>query len=131
MKIFIILSIFLILVQLSCQQKVTVEDNKQISFVAPMNTERMRLFDDNWRFAKTGNEEAISPDFDDQSWRVLDLPHDWSIEDLPEGEGVIGPFSKESPGGISTGFTMGETGFYRKTFTTFEKDKSKIFTILF
>ncbi|WP_159523067.1 glycoside hydrolase family 2 TIM barrel-domain containing protein [Sunxiuqinia indica] len=131
MKTIPTLSILLILVQLSCQQKVAVEDNKQISFVAPTNTERMRLFDDNWRFAKTSNEDAISPDFDDQSWRVLDLPHDWSIEDLPEGEGVIGPFSKNSPGGVSTGFTIGGTGFYRKTFSVSPKDQGKIFTIYF
>lgn len=77
------------------------------------------------------NDDAVSPDFDDQHWRHVDLPHDWSIEDLPEGEGLVGPFSKETPGGISTGFTIGGTGFYRKTFTTSAEDEGNIFSVYF
>ncbi len=115
----------------SLQPSSTAQQSTQAAFVAPENTERMRIFDDGWRFSKTDNEDAASPDFDDQNWRLVDLPHDWSIEDLPEGEGLIGPFSKESPGGISTGFTIGGIGFYRKTFTTSEDDKGKVFSIYF
>ena len=35
--------------------------------------------------------------FDDSGWRRLDLPHDYSIEDLPQIEGVkqVGPFSEQ------------------------------------
>ena len=49
----------------------------------------------------------------------MDLPHDWSIENLPDqktGE-VVGPFSKESIGTTATGYTIGGTAWYRKTFT--------------
>jgi beta-galactosidase len=43
-------------------------------------------FDADWRFHRgdaTGAEQAA---FDDSGWRVLDMPHDWSIEDLPPVE---------------------------------------------
>lgn len=40
-------------------------------------------FDSDWRFWRGDVPDAQQPKFDDSSWRVLDLPHDWSIEDLP------------------------------------------------
>ncbi|BDI29256.1 beta-galactosidase [Capsulimonas corticalis] len=44
---------------------------------------RVRSFDDHWRFQRGDAAGADSPGFHDASWRVVDLPHDWSIEDLP------------------------------------------------
>ena len=64
-------------------------------------------FDENWRFLKDNPQGAEIPGFDDSGWRTLDLPHDWSIEDLPNQDGVnvVGPFSKTSPGKMGTGYT--------------------------
>lgn len=39
--------------------------------------------DENWRFRLGDPAGAQAREFDDSDWRVLDLPHDWSIEDLP------------------------------------------------
>jgi beta-galactosidase len=39
-----------------------------------------------WRFSRGHAEGAEQPGFDDSRWRRLDLPHDWSIEDLPPRE---------------------------------------------
>ena len=47
------------------------------------------LFDFGWRFYRGGAQSAETPSFDDTSWRTVDLPHDWSIEDLP---GTRSPF---------------------------------------
>jgi beta-galactosidase len=44
---------------------------------------RKRLFDSDWRFLRGDAPGAENPVFDDSHWRRLDLPHDWSIEDLP------------------------------------------------
>ena len=44
---------------------------------------RDRSFDNDWRFLQGDIPGAEAPAFDDSSWRKLDLPHDWSIEDLP------------------------------------------------
>lgn len=40
-------------------------------------------FDAAWKFQLGDVAGASNPDFDDRSWRSLDLPHDWQIEDLP------------------------------------------------
>jgi beta-galactosidase len=79
--------------------------------------ERSRDFDAGWRFFRGDAAGAERAGFDDSRWRALDLPHDWSIEDLPEQAGAVGPFTKESPGATSTGYVLGGTGWYRKHFT--------------
>jgi len=108
---------------------------------APAKLNRENNFDLNWRFLKADAPGAEAPAFNDSSWRTVDLPHDWSIEDLSpatanppspvtsptnsatgRGRGranfpVVGPFSPESPGGTATGYTLGGTGWYRKHFT--------------
>ena len=61
------------------------------------SNDRVRDFDADWHLYKDSVAGAEQPAaFDDSKWRVLDLPHDWTIEDLPEqipGK-TIGPFSK-------------------------------------
>ena len=69
-------------------------------------------FDRDWRFHLGGEPFAFSGewvgrDFDDSSWRLLDVPHDWSIE-LPR--------DPESPGGTEGGFFIDGVGWYRKRF---------------
>ena len=74
-----------------------------------------------WRFWRGDGVGFERPDFDDGSWRGVDVPHDWSIEDLPEQSAaqkaeVVGPFSRKAIGGTATGFTVGGTAWYRKRF---------------
>jgi len=88
-------------------------------------------FNDGWRFHRGDASGADASAFDDSAWRTLDVPHDWSIEDLPpesdEGQGAIwsegtnalrvGPFDAyESEGQTATGWTVGGVGWYRKSF---------------
>src|SRR5690242_1905988 len=86
------------------------------------------LFDADWRFHRGGAQGAESPDFDDSGWRRLDLPHDWSIEDLP---GTRSPFDPEAISQVSGGFTTGGTGWYRKSFNVPAEDKGKRIVIQF
>lgn len=72
------------------------------------------LFDFDWRFHRGGAESAEKTSFDDEQWRKIDLPHDWSIEDLP---GTHSPFDRDAVSQVSGGFTTGGTGWYRKNFT--------------
>lgn len=44
------------------------------------------LFDDDWRFHLGDCSGGERDTFDDTSWRKIDLPHDWSVEDLPPNE---------------------------------------------
>ena len=86
------------------------------------------LFDSDWKFHRGGAQYAEQPGFDDSSWRKLDLPHDWSIEDLP---GTTSPFNRDAISQVSGGFTTGGTGWYRKTFAIPEEQKNKRIVILF
>lgn len=89
---------------------------------------RTRLFDSDWRFVKADPAGAEAVSFDDSHWRALDLPHDWSIEDLPlpDGDSVVGPFSKNAVGKMGTGYTVGGTAWYRKHFTIDKADEGKV-----
>ena len=40
-------------------------------------------FDDGWLFLRGDAAGAHESGFDASAWRKVDLPHDWSIEDLP------------------------------------------------
>ncbi len=97
-------------------------------------SERDRLFNNGWKFIRDSIPGAEQPGFDDSKWMTVDLPHDYSIMNLPgkEGPDQIGPFSKKSPGnGNSTGQVIGGTGWYRKSFTLDKADEGKTVIINF
>ncbi|MGC4102811.1 beta-galactosidase GalA [Ferruginibacter sp.] len=79
-------------------------------------------------FAKAAyGDGAAAKDFDDRSWRKLNLPHDWAVEL---------PFDKTAS--LSHGFkTVGRNfpntsvGWYRKTFTIPKTDEGKKISIAF
>jgi len=84
-------------------------------------------FDDSWKFFRGDAAGAETIPFNDKSWRRVDLPHDWSIEDLPnQSDTVIGPFSKNSIGNTATGYTVGGTGWYRKHFNFVKAGQKKV-----
>ncbi|WP_258136603.1 beta-galactosidase GalB [Mucilaginibacter phenanthrenivorans] len=79
-------------------------------------------FDKGWHFHLgdvTGGEKAS---LNDASWRVLNLPHDWSIE---------GKFSKDNPATPEGGALPGGLGWYRKIFTVPAASKGKLVYIDF
>ena len=96
---------------------------------SPGNTsERDRLFNTGWKFIRDSVAGAEQPGFNDSKWMAVDLPHDYSIMDLPgeDGPDQTGPFSRKSPGnGNSTGHVLGGTGWYRKSFTIDKADEGK------
>jgi len=90
-------------------------------------------FNENWKFIRyfnSSDETAAAerepsglqlPSFSDNTWRTLDLPHDWAIE---------GPFSDTLEN--NTGLLPWKgIGWYRKHFTVNESDKNKRFYIDF
>ena len=101
----------------------------------PATDSRVRNFDAEWRFLRGDAPAAEAPEFDDTAWRVLDVPHDWSIEDAPPpaapGFAAVGPFSPASAGGPSTGHTLGGTGWYRKHFKLDPASEGKLTSVMF
>ncbi|MEO6716109.1 MAG: glycoside hydrolase family 2 TIM barrel-domain containing protein [Novosphingobium sp.] len=79
---------------------------------------RDQPFNTKWRFLRGEAQGLERPGFDDRNWRVVDLPHDWSIEDVPDGTppDQLGPFDKNAAGRTATGFAVGGEGWYRKHF---------------
>jgi len=84
--------------------------------------------DNNWNFLLGAAQGAEVAGFNDSSWRKIDLPHDWSIEDL---KGTNSPFNKNAISQVSGGFTTGGTGWYRKKFLIPSEDKGKKIFIQF
>jgi beta-galactosidase len=66
---------------------------------------------DGWKFHLGDEPGAERAGFDDQGWRSVSIPHDWSIEDRP---GQTHPFDKDSAGKYSEGYTVGGIGWYRR-----------------
>jgi hypothetical protein len=78
--------------------------------------------DDGWRFYQGDPQDANSPDFDDRQWRMIDLPHDWSIE---------GTVDEKAPAGGAGGYLPTGTGWYRKHFKATRSDLKMHNLILF
>jgi beta-galactosidase len=84
------------------------------------NSERERLsLDFNWKFQLGDQNSAEKISFDDSNWRILDLPHNWSIE---------GKYDENEPTGSSGGYLPTGIGWYRRSIEISENDlKKKIF----
>jgi len=79
-------------------------------------------FDKDWHFHLGDVSGAEQTGTSDAGWRVLNLPHDWSIE---------GKFSKDNPASPEGGALPGGIGWYRKTFTVPASSKNKLVYIDF
>jgi beta-galactosidase len=90
-------------------------------------------FNKNWLFLRDSVAGAEQSQYNDVNWRSVNLPHDWSIEDLPnqKPDTVSGPFYRNSIGQSATGFTVGETGWYRKKFVTERSFQNRLVSIHF
>jgi beta-galactosidase len=101
-------------------------------YAADSDAGRTFSFNEAWRFQNADVKNAEHPEHDDSGWRIVDLPHDWSIEDLETdyASEQIGPFSKRSPGGASTGHVLGGIGWYRKHFRL-DSGPDKVVTVCF
>ena len=62
-----------------------------------------------------GRISYLTPEYDDEAWRALELPHDWGIE---------GPFLQELPGETGKLPWQG-VGWYRKTFELSARDRGR------
>ncbi len=78
---------------------------------------RAKDFNTNWKFSLKASDEASLPDYDDDTWEAVQLPHDWSVSfsfDTIKGEGA-------------TGYLLGGTGWYRKEFSSTHSKDQKVY----
>ena len=102
-----------IIINLSCSHQVVIPETE---------LHQANSFNASWKFALDDSVNAFAENFDDSEWRILDVPHDWSIE---------GQFEKENPSGWRGGYMPGGTGWYRKSFSYNPVWKGKKVTIVF
>ena len=79
-------------------------------------TRQRLLMDFNLKFQLGDKQGAEQTSFDDGNWRVLNLPHDWSIE---------GEYNKDEPTGGSGGYLPTGIGWYRRHFQMTKDDLAK------
>jgi beta-galactosidase len=109
------------------------------SFTGHSQTEQLSL-DKGWQFyqgdipfpvikghnitynnAKAGSASgAAAPGFDDKTWRTLDLPHDWAVEN---------PF--DTSANLSQGYRQRGIGWYRRHFKLSAADRGKYLELQF
>lgn len=93
-------------------------------------TRKVELMNGGWRFNPGDVRDGESPDLDDSGWRLLDLPHDWSIEGqfrhLREETGK----PAEDPD-HNIGYLPGGTGWYRKSFYALNDFADKVVMVQF
>jgi hypothetical protein len=77
--------------------------------ISVSNPHEIIPFDEGWRFWLGDDPAAKEPDFKDNGWRTLSLPHDWSIE------GTVNP---PPEGDNNTGYFYHGIGWYRKNFSS-------------
>ncbi|MDT8391229.1 MAG: glycoside hydrolase family 2 TIM barrel-domain containing protein [Lentisphaeria bacterium] len=78
--------------------------------------------DFDWRFHLGDPVGAHTADYDDSAWRVLDLPHDWSIE---------GEYAEDNPSGTQCGFLPTGIGWYRKELVIPEDERDPRYELQF
>jgi beta-galactosidase len=93
-----------------------------LNIFAQGNMQRKQLFDNDWKFFLGDIPSASASNFDDNSWRKLDLPHDWSIE---------GKIDQKNSTGGGGGYFPAGIGWYRKKFDIPPAWKSKCISIYF
>lgn len=91
---FIIISFVAINLFLGCNNATTEKTRERISI------------DFDWRFIQQDIKGAEQVSFNDSEWRMLDVPHDWSIE---------GNYDENNPSGIAGAYLPTGIGWYRKS----------------
>ena len=82
----------------------------------------MAAFNGDWKFLLGDDSAARQENYNDDHWRKLDLPHDWSIE---------GTFSKDHPTTFNQAALPAGIGWYRKSFSIPSGLKEKKVYIIF
>lgn len=77
------------------------------SFAQELKLDRNNLFNGDWKFYLGDTSGASLINFNDENWRSLDLPHDWSIE---------GAVNLNNTSGNDGGYFPTGVGWYRKSF---------------
>lgn len=113
------------------RERLSMDRNWKFHFGDASDTQNDFNYNTNYNLSKAGSAQGcIAPNFNDSSWRRLDLPHDWAVEQdfvNIKNEGLQDHGFK-AVGGL---FPKTSIGWYRRTFTIDAKDSGNAFNIHF
>jgi beta-galactosidase len=96
-------------------------DNSWRFHLGEIAAPKLTKHDETYGNAKAGNAQgAASTRFDDSKWRLLNLPHDWAVEQ---------PF--DSTENLSQGYRKRGIGWYRRHFKLNNSDRGKYLELQF
>ncbi len=117
--------------QTPVREKISMDKNWRFHFGDAADTKNDFNYNINYNLSKAGSGGGcIAPNFNDSSWRTLDVPHDWAVEQdfvNIKNEGLQDHGFK-AVGGL---FPKTSIGWYRKTFTVAAADSGNKFNIHF
>ncbi|MFC3653265.1 glycoside hydrolase family 2 TIM barrel-domain containing protein [Dyella humi] len=93
-----------------------------LGIAMPLCAEERNLSRD-WLFQKSDITSASSPIYDDHAWLKVEVPHDGSIEDKPDGSA---PYDPNTPGGQNSGYLPGGIGWYRRHIMLSADDAARV-----
>jgi hypothetical protein len=91
-----------------------------VKYVGGQNSRETKMFNNDWRFHLGDVYQAKEKDYNDSEWRMLNIPHDWSIE-----------LNFDKKYASSTAYLPGGIGWYRKSFIVPAEWRGKSIKILF
>lgn len=114
----------------SGREKILIDEGWRFSFGHPYDTEKD--FNHGTAYfsylSKTGNGDGpAAKSFDDRAWRLLNLPHDWAVEQSFGEKASFSHGFKES----GKGYADKSIGWYRKKINIPEGDLGRIITLQF
>jgi beta-galactosidase len=86
------------------------------------NSREIWSINDNWLFHAGDVTNGFTTNFDDGSWRKLNVPHDWSIE---------GKYDAQNPSGCEEGFLPTGVVWYRKHISVPASEQGRRFVLSF
>lgn len=94
----------------------------------PQAAAEERSLSQDWRFQRGDTKGADVAAYDDGAWRQVSVPHDWSIEDKPDGSP---PFDRDAVSGQDSGYLPGGVGWYRRHLVLDAQQAAQIVRIRF
>src|SRR5699024_11515968 len=122
-KVIGVMLIMTFLVSALTNQNNVIAEEEDYSFSTPetfihktdiSDDKRRQLFNDNWKFSYGEKSNAELNNYDDSNWDDVQLPHDYSL-DLPYSQA----------GEAESGYKLGGVGWYCKSFTLDEVERSE------
>ncbi|NII75001.1 beta-galactosidase [Dyella sp. SG562] len=98
------------------------------SVLSPHAAAEQRSLSQDWRFQRGDAKGADVAAYDDRSWRQVSVPHDWSIEDKPDGSP---PFDRDAVSGQDSGYLPGGVGWYRRHLSLSAQDATRTVLVRF